>query len=516
MGSVWLLGSRRDTREHVYIEASVGRPDRINPLLAFQNDVDADLCALIFSGLTRIAADGQVMPDLAERWEAGDDGRSFRFYLRKNAFWHDGKRVTTEDVLFTLDLLRQAAAAEEPGIAPFWRDVRVVSEGDDTVLITLPAPFAQFPSYATIGILPRHGLKETSLEAVKASPFNRAPVGTGPFMLAALTDSRAVLQPNPRYWFGKPHLNRIEFRFYPNTEAQILALRRGEADGALIVGRSPAAVQSALASERRFAIVPLPYNATETLYFNVLSQQLTDLDVRQALALAVDRDALAALGDSGAVAATGFGAAGIWSTAWKGRPTDPGKAQALLEAAGWQSDESGRRMKDGQPLRVVLTTTADPDHTIRAQAIVDRWRAIGVDARLEPLSPTLLIREALGPRRFDALLLGRSDPAEPDLFSIWHSSQTGPDGQNIANLADSTLDKLAEEARQQPDAEQRREIYRRAALILQRQMPALPLVHPVDVYVIDRRLQGVSVKVLFTMSSRFTDVHQWRFQHERW
>jgi peptide/nickel transport system substrate-binding protein len=455
------------------------------------------------------------VPDVAESWETSADARTHTFLIRRNVFWQDGTRLRSDDIVFTVDLLRAAAAAQEPGIAPFWREVEAASEGDYTVTLTLPAPFSQLPSYAAVGILPRHLLEGTSFEALKSAPFNQAPVGSGPYTLVHLDPVRAVLQPHTRHWPGKPKLDRIEFRFYPNGDAQLTALQRHEAHAALLLGRKAADVRNALSADRMLNVLAIPRNETHVIYFNTSVAQLGDIDVRQALASAVDREFLTTIGSGGTIAATGFGPPGFWRESAEVRPPDVAKAQALLDVAGWRLDDSGRRTRDGQPLRVVLTTTTEPDRVARAQAIVERWRSIGIDARLEPLSPALLVREAIAPRRFDAVLLSRADAVEPDLFSNWHSSQTGPDARNIANFADAGIDKIAEDARQQPDVAQRLTLYQRAAQLLQRQAPAVPLLHPTDVYVIDRRVQPISATVLFASSSRFTNVDEWQFQRER-
>jgi peptide/nickel transport system substrate-binding protein len=515
---LWLLaaaGYAGTSRGRTYVEAIVGQAGRINPLLSAQNDADSDIAALVFSGLTRIDGDGEVLPDLAESWETAADGRTHTFYLRRDLYWQDGRRLRADDVVFTLDLLRQAAAADEPGIPTFWREVEATSDGDYTVILSLQSPFAQLPSYAHVGVLPRHLLEGTTFASLKAAPFNQAPVGAGPYALVQLDAAHAVLQPHYRYWAGRPGFDRIEFRFYPNADAQLTALQRHEAHAGFIVGKTPAEVRNALTADTSLTVLTMPRNETGLIYFNTAVSQLADIDVRQALASAIDREHVTSLGETGVIAAAEFGAPGFWTAAGEVRRADVAKAQALLDAAGWPADESGRRSKDGQPLRIVLTTTSEKDGAARGQAIVERWRSIGVDARLEPLSTALIVREAIAPRRFDAILLSRVDSVEPDLYANWHSSQTGPDARNIANLSDSGIDALAEEARRQPDVEQRLAIYRRAAQLLQRNAPAVPLFHPVDVFVIDRRIAGVSPGNLYSNSSRFAGIAQWRFQRDR-
>ncbi|HEX5938900.1 MAG TPA: ABC transporter substrate-binding protein, partial [Dehalococcoidia bacterium] len=120
-----------------YVEASAGAPQRVNPVYAGSNPADADLASLIFSGLTRLAPDGRVVPDLAERWEISDDGTEYTFRLRDGIVWHDGEDLTADDVVFTWGVLSSEDFDGDPDLGSFWQTVSAERVNDLTVRFTL-------------------------------------------------------------------------------------------------------------------------------------------------------------------------------------------------------------------------------------------------------------------------------------------------------------------------------------------------------------------------------------------
>src|SRR5918911_2714319 len=142
-------------RGGTFVEAMIGSPRYVNPLLA-SSETDLDLTHLVFSGLTRIDDRGNIVPDLASGWQVSPDARTYTFTLRPDLRWHDGQSLTAEDVVFTLDLVRDKDFPGDPALAAPWRDVRVDAPTQQTVRFTLPAPDASFMQLTTLGVLPRH------------------------------------------------------------------------------------------------------------------------------------------------------------------------------------------------------------------------------------------------------------------------------------------------------------------------------------------------------------------------
>jgi peptide/nickel transport system substrate-binding protein len=167
----------------VYVEGVAGTPQFINPLLAQYNQVDQDLSALIFNGLTRIDGEGELKPDLAESWQVSEDRLIYVFKLRQDLRWQDGEPFTAADVLFTIDLMQDP---EFPGVSylhQLWATVVAEQLDPYTIRFILPEYFPSFTQFTTIGILPRHLLRALPARDLLNHPFNLKPVGTGPFKL---------------------------------------------------------------------------------------------------------------------------------------------------------------------------------------------------------------------------------------------------------------------------------------------------------------------------------------------
>ena len=168
-----------------YREGVLGHPESISPLTA-RSQADRDLVALLFAGLVRNGPNGSVVPDLASRWSTSDDGRTWTFELREDAFWHDGQPVTAADVSFTIHTLQDPDYAGPRSTS--WSGVTVQAIGERTVRFTLDTPIGGFLQAATQPIAPAHLLADVPVTSLPDHSFGERPVGSGPF---ALVDPRA-------------------------------------------------------------------------------------------------------------------------------------------------------------------------------------------------------------------------------------------------------------------------------------------------------------------------------------
>ena len=129
----------------VYTEALVGSMMRLNPLLNLYNPPDRDVTRLIFSGLLKFDSNGAPMPDLAESWGYTQDGTIYNILLREDAVWHDGEQVVADDVLFTVELMRNGSDIVPVDLQDFWKEIEVVKLSDQALQFRLPEAFAPFP-----------------------------------------------------------------------------------------------------------------------------------------------------------------------------------------------------------------------------------------------------------------------------------------------------------------------------------------------------------------------------------
>ena len=165
----------------VYTEGLIGELTRLNPLLDTYNNVDRDVDRLIFSGLLQFDDRGLPQAGLADSWGISRDGVIYNFSVRSNAVWHDGQPVTSDDVIFTIELMRGEDSPLSADLVQFWKQVEVKRLDEKTIQFVLPEAYAPFLDYLTFGVLPSHLLGDLSVTEIIDSPFNLQPVGSGPY-----------------------------------------------------------------------------------------------------------------------------------------------------------------------------------------------------------------------------------------------------------------------------------------------------------------------------------------------
>lgn len=494
----------------IYREAVVGTPTMLNPLLA-TNQVDRDLSALIFSGLTRADASGASQPELAKSWTIEGDGRRYVFTLREGVTWQDGRPFTARDVLFTIRLIQDPAFPGNAALADFWRTVAVETPDERTVIFALPRPFAPFLAYTGIGILPEHLLAAVKAGDLPNDPFNLQPVGTGPFAFDALDTAKVevALRPHADFYGAKAQLAGLRFRAYPNAQAAIQAVAQGDADG---VGYIPARSLAGANILGGTADVYGPSLAGYTaLFLNQKTPALAEREVRQALALATNREALVRDGLQGwGTPGNSPILPGSWAYAPQQWPYDPARAAQTLDGAGWKAGADGVRQKNGQPLAFQLLTDNDPARVAVANLLAQGYGALG--ARV-----TVVIRSAeeatqlIATRRYESALSGWEGlAADPDPYPGWHSSQAET-GYNFANWANQRADQALEEGRLTTDQAKRKAAYATFQQVFAAEVPSLILYYPQYHFAVSKRIAGVTADQLDTPADRFRAIADWRF-----
>ena len=146
----------------VYTEGLVGSLGRLNPLLDWNNSADRDIDRLLFSGLFRFDEHGLPAVDLAQSWGNTPDGMVYNISIRPNAVWHDGTPVTSDDVIFTIDMMKSAGSMYPQDVKDLWNKVEVTKLDDKNFKLTLPEPYVPFIDYLTFGVLPKHLLESVS------------------------------------------------------------------------------------------------------------------------------------------------------------------------------------------------------------------------------------------------------------------------------------------------------------------------------------------------------------------
>jgi peptide/nickel transport system substrate-binding protein len=525
-GGLLSNSSSHATKGGVYTEALVGSIQRLNPLLDSANDVDHDVDRLIFSGLLQFDSRGIPQPDLADSWTESQDGKIYNFVLKKSLTWQDGSSLTTDDVVFTMGLLSKGGSGISADLSKFWADIKVVKLDSTHFQFVLPEAYAPFLDYLTVGLLPKHLLGSMTYDQIVASSFNLQPIGSGPYQFDSIDVTNNVvagitLKPFNDYSGNKPYIDKIVFRYYPDSQSAFQAYQDGYVEGISnvsndILPQVMANKNLSLYSSRlpKISMVLFNLNSTAVPFFQ-------DENVRTALYLAINRQMIINSVYGGqAIEANGVIFPGTWAYL-DSLPTvdyDPDQAQTLLKEEGYvvTGDTNPVRKKDDTALSFVLSYPDDDLHKQVAQMIQQDWKALNVDVTLEAVPSDKFISDKLDSHGYQAALvdLNLANSPDPDPYPFWDQGQIS-DGQNYSQWADRTVSDTLEQARVSTDFNERVRLYHNFQYLFAEQNPALPLFYPVYNYAVDSLVQGVSVGPMYSTSDRFASVTSWYLLSKR-
>lgn len=492
----------------IYTEAVVGKITTVNPILP-DNGASADAVKLVYNGLTKFDTNGVLQADLATGWTISPDGKTYTFKLRSGVTWHDGVPFTAQDVVFTL------AAIQNPDtrspLAPSWQGVKVAAPDNQTVVFSLPKPYAPFINATTTGILPSHLLGSTEASAMRVTEFNQNPVGTGPFKLQRFQadDGQLDFQANDAYYGGRPLIRELQLKtFNTMNEAYTAFIRR---QVMAVGGIEPKQVQSA----RQTGAIKLHEAAIPdevAVFLRTSSGVTADKQVRAALALATNRDPIISeqlKGQANPLADPLVGTSLNLTGAPRQARFDVNKANATLEAAGWKKGSDGYRSKGKDKLRISMVTQAGSVYGPVARELQQQWKKAGVEVELRELDAENLQQSHIRPRRYDALLYGINTGGDPDVYAYWHSSQGKDPGLNLSVYKSTAVDQSLEAGRTVLDAQTRSAKYRSFVQAWVADNPAIMLYSPVYTYGVDRSVYGIKLRKLVTPADRFDGVEKW-------
>ncbi len=504
-----------------YSEGVVGQPMYINPVLSSGNEADGALVKLIYSGLLKYDAKGEIVPDLAESYELSSDMLTYTVHLKKDVKWHDGEPFSADDVIFTIQMI-QDPAFKSP-LRQNWQGVGMEQVDENTLKFILPAPYAFFVNNLTTGILPKHVWETVAPTNFSLAEYNLRPVGTGPYQFSDFQkDSGGMilsykLTASDNYFAEKPHISTITFQFYPDEDSIVEAFNNKQIFGMSSV--SPEKLKD-IKSQRSANIIPASLPRYFAVFFNQLkSKVLADKDVRKALSLATNRKDIVdkIFGGQGKeifspIPPGTFGA----SEDVKKYDFDSAKAEKTLEDAGWKKGDDGFRSKSGQPLQFTLVTTDWPQLVDTANLLKSQWEAIGAQVNVDSESVGDIQQNFIRPREYEAFLFGQSWPmAEPDPYSFWHSSQTKDPGLNLALYSNHDVDKILDKLRTELDPGKRLDLYKNFQQAVTDDIPALFLYSPNYIYVVNKKVQGIEISSLVSPEERFAEIGKWFMKTKR-
>jgi len=504
----------------IYSEALIGDYGRLNPVLDYYNSVDRDVDRLLYSGLVRFDGNGIPQGDLAESWGISADGKVYNFSIRANAVWHDNQPVTSDDVIFTVEVLRNEAIPLPSDQREMWKQVEVNKLDDKTLQFHLPEPFAPFLDYLAFGVLPRHLLGNLSPQDLVNAPFNLEPVGSGPYYFDHLTSENGrvtsvVLTAFEAYYQGRSYIDQVVFRYYPNAQSALAAYR---ADETLGINQVDLESLPEVLKEPGLNLYTgrLPY--LTLIYLNLDSPQLPffkEATVRRALMMGLNRQWMVdRLMGSQALIAHSPIFPGTWAyyDEISTPGYDPDQAVVLLKENGYTVPAEGGavRAKEGVSLSFDLVFPNDPKFTSLAENIRQDWEKLGVQVNLKAVPYDELVNNYLEPRTYQAALveLNLARSPDPDPYPFWDQAAISG-GQNYAQWNDRQASEYLERARINFDLAERTKSYRNFQVRFNSELPALPLFYPVYSYAVDGEVKNVRIGSFFDPSDRFNTFTSW-------
>jgi peptide/nickel transport system substrate-binding protein len=496
------------------VEASLSDPSTFNVIFSHDTASSTQI-GMMFAGLLDSRADGSLIPSIAKTVPKVDsDQVTYRFDLRTDVTWSDGRPLTADDVLFTYALMAGSTYDYRAINSRFWPDLElylqsVTAPDPHTVIMKTKGPYAPFLTGYVFAPLPKHVLepivRQSPADFQKAA-FNLAPtVSSGAFQFDHWDKSQqVVLKANPRYFLGRPNLDSYVTKTVPDAIGVTNLLKTGEAD---IGGIDPSLWDDmATASNVRRIRFPAagyeyygynmdPTNPKRPVSGHIFGDPTTGRTVRQALYLAVNRRQLAQrVYFNEADAAYTVEPNTSWAATANVPKYDynPKKAAAMLDQAGWKMGPDGVRTRDGVRFSFeIITNVGNKTRESAIQVLAEAWRQIGVQAVPRLIQFPQYVDTA-STRDFDMVLGGIAAGVDPDLSQIYASRVIGK-GLNRMGYRNQDLDNLLDEAVKTLDQGKRKQAYVRVQQTLMRDLPTGMLVWPRSHWGVSKRVQGFGV-----------------------
>ncbi|HKE36659.1 MAG TPA: ABC transporter substrate-binding protein [Candidatus Baltobacteraceae bacterium] len=490
---------------HVLRIAYAGDPNSLVPLVAIDSDLTA-MDTLFCQTLIGLDARNQPVPILLTRipsrsnGDVSPDGKLVTYHLRRGVRFADGVEFTSADVAFTYQAVldpRNHAVTVQP-----YRSVESLQTPDRyTVQIKLRRPWnaAVYELLAEgdfiFGILPKHAFTDTK---VLGTAWENAPFGTGPFRVKEWArGDKIVFVPNP-YYSPKPKLQQIVLQIYPNLNSNFVALRSGAVD----IGNLTSENLAEASKIPGIRIVRIPDNGTNLLYLNTKIEPTSDIQVRRAIAYALDYAALANAWKREYDPATGFLPPPI--VRWKGVVIPPysydlAAANRELDAAGWHL-QNGTRTKNGVPMTGVIAASSENPTMVRIATVVQaQLAAAGMhfELKTEPVrvwfSPQGLLRSGKAALMIEAWV-GGMDPEQS--LNLQCSQAVVGDSNHSFYCSKAFESRVADQATTPSEAQRWRDFDEMQRLV-HRDIPVIPLYYDRVFHGVSTRVTGYAINILW-------------------
>jgi len=500
------------------IEGIIGIPRFVNPALAITR-ADQDAVSLLYSGLLRIDSSGNLVPDIAESITLSEDGTKYDIVIRKDRTFHDGRPVTSRDVIYTIKLV-QDPNLKSP-LRGNWNNVTITEVGEYELQVILTEAYSPFMENLTLGIMPQHIWSTLPIEQLPFSQYNTEPIGSGPFSIKQIKRSSSglissyVLVPALNSQ-RNPNLSTIELVFFQNE------VDLGKAFTEKLINSTVYLPNEAIANlDPSTQIISQTMSRVFGIFFNQnRSPALRDKSVREALSVAIDRKSLIAEVLSGYGVPTTKPILGVDVTLESSSTDSAVSATSSLDLAreilldgGWEQNDLGfwdkKINQNTETLSLTIKTSNNILFDKTVTIVAESWRQLGVEVQVEQYEQSDLVQSVIRTRDFQALLFGLDMNRTQDLYPFWHSSQKDDPGLNISQYTNIAVDRLLEKTKNSQNQVERKQLLQEISTAISEEVPAIMLFAPSMVYVLDKSIIITPMTAIGKPSDRFMNVSDW-------
>ena len=454
------------------VAAISGQPDQLDPAVTTSYN-SFQVLENVFDTLVEPDDQLAMKPALAESWTTSSDQLTWTFKLRQGVKWHDGTDFTSADVVYSYNRIIKGK------LSPSWRFSSVTSitaPDDSTVVIKVKTPSPNL--LANLGGF--KGLAIVNKKNVESGDIKTKPVGTGPFSVTSFTSGDSIqLKANPDWWGGAPKLAGVTYKFIPEASTAMAALRAGEVQWTDSV---PPQDVASIKSDSSITLGQVGSNDYWYLALNQAKKPWSDVRVRQAIAFALDRDAIAKAAKYGnaTVNQLAIPKSSQWYVEYAPYTLDENKAKSLLAEAGVTKADM-----------TFLATSDYPETVTIGQVLADVLGKLGITVKIKTVDFATWLDEQ-GKGNFDMLMMGWLGNIDPDDF---YYGQHHTDGSNnYQHFSNPEVDKLLDAGRIELDEAKRKDDYAQAAKIIADQCSYIYLYNPDVLQVWSPKLQGYTAR----------------------
>lgn len=498
-------------------EGVVGIPRYINPVLA-NSEADKDLTTLVYSGILKKDIDGNLVNDLASSIEESDDHLSFTVTLNEKAKFQDGKKVTADDIIFTISKIEDKDINSP--LAINFEGIDVEKVDDSTVIFHLKKPFIYFKENLTFGILPKHIWSTLTNEEFSLSLYNTNPIGSGPFKIKKVIKDTNNLPKEYRleeyedYISGRAYIDNINVLVYKNNNDLVSALNGGDINATNYLD------QSYFNKIENKEIISSSLSNLFSISFNPSKNaNLVNANTRMGLALLIDKQEIIDSVFSGYARKTDSLFSNNTSTNTITSNIDQAKKllTKTITTIGKDKKKQTQTVNLNENLEINLTTADIDDLKKVAEKIKIDWANLGINVNIKIYSLSD-IGDIIKKRDFEALLFGSIINHDTDLYAYWHSTQRVYPGLNITGYTSKNLDKNLEIIKNSLNENERNKALNNINQELNNESPAIPIYSNNSNYLVTKYSNNIKEYIPREMkesSERFTNVKDWYIYKER-